>query len=73
MNVIKFKTKQEIEDFRLKMALSVLRQEVVYHPIIFYKGSLLKILKTYFPDLPRTKKSAYKYLQDLGYYPIRKT
>ena len=34
----------------------------------FYRGSVVKRLKKFFPNLPRTKKAAYKYLKERGYY-----
>ena len=37
--------------------------------IRFYRGSIVNVLKGYFPDIPRTKKGAYKYLKARGYYP----
>tara|TARA_R100001509_G_scaffold17582_1_gene8834 strand:- start:310 stop:540 length:231 start_codon:yes stop_codon:yes gene_type:complete len=34
----------------------------------FYRGSVVKRLKKYFPELPRTKMAAYNHLKKLGYY-----
>ena len=31
-----------------------------------YRGSIINILKEWFPDIPRTRKSAYKYLVKKG-------
>jgi hypothetical protein len=51
------------------MALNVLEQETINTMgIRFYRGSILNVLKRYFPDLPRTRRSAYKYLKKMGYY-----
>ena len=51
------------------MALNVLEQETINTMgIRFYRGSILNVLKRYFPELPRTRRSAYKYLKKKGYY-----
>ena len=50
--------------------LNVLKMEVMSTMgIRFYRGSIVNVLKSYFPDIPRTKKGAYKYLKARGYYP----
>ena len=36
--------------------------------IRMYRGSIIQVLREYFPNLPRTRKSAYKYLIEKGYY-----
>jgi hypothetical protein len=36
--------------------------------IRFYRGSIVNVLRRYFPDIPRTRKGAYKYLVKRGYY-----
>jgi spore coat polysaccharide biosynthesis protein SpsF (cytidylyltransferase family) len=36
--------------------------------IRFYRGSIVNVLRRYFPDIPRTRKGAYKYLVKKGYY-----
>ena len=54
------------------MALGVLESEVINTMgIRFYRGSIINVLKRYFPDLPRTRRSAYKYLKLKGFYPQR--
>ena len=54
------------------MALGVLESEVINTMgIRFYRGSIINVLKRYFPDLPRTKRSAYKYLRTKGFYQKR--
>ena len=70
MNTIRFENEEQRKVFRMKMALNVLQQETVNADvgIRFYRGSILKVLKRYFPELPRTRKAAYKYLKGLGYY-----
>tara|TARA_R110002012_G_scaffold289946_1_gene483344 strand:+ start:150 stop:362 length:213 start_codon:yes stop_codon:yes gene_type:complete len=69
MTLIKFENDEQRQYFQLKMALSVLEQETINTMgIRFYRGSILNVLKRYFPELPRTRKSAYKYLKKLGYY-----
>ena len=69
MTLIKFENDEQRQHFQLKMALNVLEQETINTMgIRFYRGSILNVLKRYFPELPRTRKSAYKYLRKLGYY-----
>ena len=69
MSMITFKNDEQRKHFQLKMALNVLEQETINTMgIRFYRGSILNVLKRYFPDLPRTRRSAYKYLKKLGYY-----
>ena len=54
------------------MALGVLESEVINTMgIRFYRGSIINVLKRYFPDLPRTKRAAYKYLKQKGFYQKR--
>jgi len=51
------------------MALTVLQQEVQSTlGIRMYRGNILHVLKRFIPDLPRTRKSAYKFLVGKGYY-----
>ena len=66
---IRFTDDVQRKVFQIKMALNVLESEVINTMgIRFYRGSILNVLKRYFPDLPRTRRSAYKYLKKLGYY-----
>ena len=52
-----------------QMCLQTLKAEATNTMgIRFYRGSIVNVLKQWFPDLPRTKKSAYKYLKQKGYY-----
>jgi hypothetical protein len=51
------------------MALTVLQQEVQSTlGIRMYRGNILHVLKRFIPDLPRTRKLAYKFLVGKGYY-----
>ena len=70
MTTIQFENEEQRKVFRMKMALNVLQQETINTDvgIRFYRGSILKVLKRYFPELPRTRKAAYEYLKNLGYY-----
>jgi hypothetical protein len=69
MTTIKFQNDEQRKNFQLKMALNVLEGEVINTMgIRMYRGSILNVLKRYFPELPRTRKGAYKYLKGLGYY-----
>ena len=69
MSLITFEKDEQRKHFQLKMALNVLEQETINTMgIRFYRGSIINRLKRYFPDLPRTRKGAYKYLVKHGYY-----
>ena len=69
---IRFTDDEQRRVFQLKMALGVLESEVINTMgIIFYRGSIINVLRRYFPDLPRTRRSAYKYLKQKGFYPLR--
>ena len=69
MATIQFENDEQRKNFQLKMALNVLEGEVINTMgIRFYRGSIINVLKRYFPELPRTRKAAYKYLKGLGYY-----
>ena len=57
------------EKFRQLNILQVLKAEATNTMgIRFYRGSIINVLKRYFPDIPRTRKSAYKYLKKHGFY-----
>ena len=69
MTTIQFNNDEQRKAFQLKMALNVLHGEVVNTMgIRFYRGSIINVLRRYFPELPRTRKGAYKYLKQRGYY-----
>ena len=66
----RFTSDEGREKFRQMQILNVLKMEVMSTMgIRFYRGSIVNVLKGYFPDIPRTKKGAYKYLKARGYYP----
>ena len=61
------------EKFRQFQILNVLKMEVMSSMgIRFYRGSIVNVLRRYFPDIPRTRKGAYKYLVERGYYDHEK-
>jgi hypothetical protein len=69
----RFTSDEGREKFRQMQILNVLEMEVMSTMgIRFYRGSIVNVLKSYFPDIPRTKKGAYKYLKARGYYPENK-
>ena len=69
---IRFTDDEQRKVFQLKMALNVLESEVINTMgIRFYRGSIINVLRRYFPALPRTRKGAYKYLKQKGFYPQR--
>jgi len=69
MTTIHFQNDEQRKNFQLKMALNVLQNETINTMgIRFYRGSIINVLKRYFPELPRTRKGAYKYLKQRGYY-----
>jgi len=66
----RFTSDEGREKFRQMQILNVLKMEVMSTMgIRFYRGSIVNVLKGYFPDIPRTKKGAYKYLKARGFYP----
>ena len=69
---IRFTDDEQRKVFQLKMALNVLESEVINTMgIRFYRGSIINVLRRYFPALPRTRKGAYKYIKQKGFYPQR--
>ena len=69
MTMITFNNDEQRENFRFQMCLQILKAEATNTMgIRFYRGSIVNVLKKWIPDLPRTKKSAYKYLIEKGYY-----
>ena len=69
MTMITFNNDEQRENFRFQICLQTLKAEATNAMgIRFYRGSIVNVLKKWFPDLPRTKKSAYKYLIEKGYY-----
>ena len=66
---IQFHSDAGREKFAQMQMLNVLKAEATNTMgIRFYRGSILNVLKRYFPELPRTRRSAYKYLKKKGYY-----
>ena len=60
---------QKIDTLKIGTLLIALKSEALNpNGVRFYRGSIVKLLKRYFPKLPRTKKGAYEYLKGLGYY-----
>ena len=69
MTGITFETNQQRSYFRKRMAILALQAEATSTVgLRVYRGSIIQVLREYFPDLPRTRKSAYKYLIEKGYY-----
>jgi hypothetical protein len=60
---------KKIDTLKIGTLLIALKSEALNpNGVRFYRGSIVKLLKRYFPKLPRTRKAAYKYLKGLGYY-----
>ena len=69
MTMIRFENDQQRKNFRIQTALICLKAEANSKlGIRMYRGSIVQVLRKYLPDLPRTRKSAYKYLIKKGYY-----
>jgi hypothetical protein len=65
----RFHSDEGREKFAQMQMLNVLKMEAINTMgIRFYRGSIINRLRRYFPDIPRTRKSAYKYLIKKGYY-----
>jgi hypothetical protein len=66
---LQFHSDEGREKFAQMQMLNVLKAEATNTMgLRFYRGSIINRLKRYFPDLPRTRKGAYKYLVKHGYY-----
>ena len=70
MTAITFNNQDERINFQIKMALIMLRSEVRSGLIMCHssKGTTVRTLARYFPNLKKTRKSAYKQLVDVGVY-----
>ena len=69
MTMIRFENDQQRSDFRMRMALVALQSEAMSKfGLRVSRVNIIQVLREYFPDLPRTRKSAYKYLIKKGYY-----
>ena len=70
MTMITFKNDDDIKNFQVKMALTMLRTEVRTGLIMCNpsKGTTVRTLARYFQGLKKTRKSAYKQLVENGVY-----
>ena len=69
MTMITFENDQQRNEFRMRMALVALQSEATSKfGLRVCRVNVIQVLREYFPDLPRTRKSAYKYLIKKGYY-----
>jgi len=60
---------EKIDTLKIGTLLIALKSEALNpNGLRFFRGSIVNLLKRYFPELPRTKKGAYKYLLKKGYY-----
>jgi len=66
---IRFHSDEGRKKFAQLQMLQVLKAEATNTMgIRFYRGSIINVLRRYFPNIPRTRKAAYKYLVKHGYY-----
>ena len=72
MTTITFRNDEDRKNFQLTMVLTMLRHEVKSGLIACdpRKGTTVKTLRRYWPDLKKTRKAAYKQLVDAGIYEI---
>ena len=72
MTTITFRDDRDRQNFQITMALTMLRHEVKSGLIACdpRKGTTVKTLRRYWPDLKKTRKAAYKQLVDAGIYEI---
>jgi hypothetical protein len=70
MTSITFNNDEDRMNFQITMALTMLRQEVKSGLIACdpRKGTTVKTLRRYWPNLKKTRKAAYKQLVDAGVY-----
>ena len=69
MTMITFENDQQRSEFRMRMALVALKSEATSKfGLRVSRVNIIQVLREYFPNLPRTRKSAYKYLIEKGYY-----
>ena len=69
MTMITFEYDQQRSEFRKRMALVALQSEATSKfGLRVSRVNIIQVLREYFPNLPRTRKSAYKYLIKKGYY-----
>jgi hypothetical protein len=72
MTMITFRNDEDRKNFQISMALEMLRQEVRFGLIVCdpRKGTTVRTLKRYWPNLKATRKSAYKQLIESGIYDL---
>jgi len=70
MTMITLNNDEERKNFQITMALTMLRSEVRSGLIACdpRKGTTVRTLARYFPNLKKTRKGAYKQLVDAGVY-----
>ena len=68
MTSITFHSDEDRQNFQLVMVLTMLRNEVKSGLISCSprKGTTVKTLRRYWPNLKKTRKAAYKQLEDAG-------
>ena len=69
---ITFRNDEDRENFQIMVALNALRSEVKRNTLVCSprKASTLSCLRRYWPQLKKTRKSAYKQLVEAGIYKI---
>ena len=70
MTSITFRNDEDRANFQITMALTMLRSEVRSGLIACdpRKGTTVRTLRRYWPDLKKTRKGAYKQLVEAGIY-----
>jgi hypothetical protein len=70
MTMITFRNDEDRANFQITMALTMLRNEVRFGLLACdpRKGTTVRTLRRYWPDLKKTRKAAYKQLVDAGIY-----
>ena len=68
--MITFRNDGDRANFQITMALTMLRNEVRFGLLACdpRKGTTVRTLRRYWPDLKKTRKAAYKQLVDAGIY-----
>jgi hypothetical protein len=71
-NTIVFHNDEDRKNFQITIALEMLRQEVKGGFIACSprKGTTVRTLRRYWPNLKKTRKAAYQQLVDAGIYAI---
>ena len=70
MTTITFRNDEDRANFQITMALTMLRNEIRSGLLACdpRKGTTVRTLRRYWPDLKKTRKAAYKQLVDAGIY-----